>query len=220
MSYNGFFVYDGNSVQALPCSVWDFVFQSINSFQAVKVIACPNSFFNEISWCFPSLSGSGENDSRVTYSTVDGTWTYDSPGTIVRTAWLDQSTVLNPLGVDGAGLIQQHEKGNDADGQAMVCYAQSGFMKLDAGEEFTFLERIIPDAILQNSATLQFTFYFQDYPGSSVRTVGPLNYTQAGKWLVVRGRGRLVSVRIGSNDLGTFWRYGQTLGFGQSAGRR
>lgn len=223
MSYNQFFVYDGNSVQPLACPVWDKVFQNINQFQAAKIIACPNSFFNEISWCYPSASGSGENDSRVTYNGADGTWTFDPPAAIVRTAWLDQSALLNPLGVDGGGLIQQHENGNDADGTAMTSYAQTGFAKLGAGLEFTFLERIIPDAILQNGATLQFTFSFQDYPNGPVTfTKGPLNFTvaQAANYLIVRGRGRFVSIRVESNDLGSFWRLGAAIEFGQSAGRR
>lgn len=220
MSYNGFFVYDGNSIQPIPCPIWDEIFQNLNQFQTIKVIGCPNSFFNEMSWCYPSLSGSGENDSRVTLNTTDGTWTFDPPGAIIRTAWLDQSTVLNPIGIDENGIIQQHENGNDADGQPMVSYAQTGFMKLGAGEDYTFLERIIPDAILENNAALRFTFYFQNYPNGGIRTIGPLNYTQASKWLIIRGRGRLVSMKIGSSDLGSFWRYGQTLGFGQSAGRR
>jgi len=220
MSYNGFFVYDGNSVQALPCPVWDKVFKNLNQFQAAKVIACPNSFFNEMSWCYPSLDGDGENDARVTFNAIENVWTFDPPGALVRTAWLDQSALLNPLGVDGDALIQQHENGSDADGQAMVSYAQSGFMKIASGQEYTFLERMIPDAILENDATLNFTFFFQNYPNGPVRTIGPLSYTAAKKWLIIRGRGRLVSVKVGSSDLGTFWRLGECLNFGQSAGRR
>lgn len=220
MSYNGFFMYDGNSVQAIPCPVWDKVFQNLNTLQAAKVIACPNSFFNEISWCFPSATGNGENDSRVTFNPAAGTWTYDPPGAIERTAWLDQSALLNPLGVDGNGLIQQHEVGNDANGQAITCYAQTGFIKIADGWEFSFLERIIPDAILQN-ANLQFTFFFQDYPGeAALYTVGPLSFTAAVNYLIVRGRGRLMSVQVGSSDLGSFWRLGEVLMFGSVAGRR
>jgi hypothetical protein len=225
MSYNGFFVYDGNSVQPLPCSVWDKVFQNLNTLQTAKIIACPNSYFNEISWCYPSATGSGENDSRVTYNASDGSWTFDPVGAIVRTAWLDQSSLSVPLGVDGNGLIQQHEFAPDADGTAMVSYAQTGFIKIGEGQMLTFLERLIPDAILQNSenltSTLQFTLYFQDYPDTGVIfTVGPLNYTQASTYLIVRGRGRLVSVRIESTDLGSFWRLGECLMFGSPAGRR
>lgn len=224
MSYNGFFVFNGNSVQALPCSVWDKIFKNLNTTQSAKIIACPNSFFNEISWCFPSAGGTGENDTRVTYNVIDGSWSYDPLNAIVRTAWLDQSILENPLGVDGAGLIQIHESGNDADGTAMTCFAQSGFAKIAEGEEYTFLERMIPDAILQNngagSSTLQFTLFFQDYPNSPVFTVGPLNYTGAQNYLIVRGRGRLTSVRVSSNDLGSFWRLGETLLFGAPAGRR
>lgn len=224
MSFNGFFVYDGNSVQALPCSVWDEVFQNLNTLQTSKIICCPNSFFNEISFCYPSVN-SNENDSRVTYNAVDGTWTFDPPGAIVRTAWLDNSSLLNPIGIDGAGLIQVHETGNDADGTAMVSYAQTGYSKLAAGEEYTFLERLIPDALLENSGSnssiLNFTLYFQDYPNTApIYTVGPLNFTAAVNYLIVRGRGRLVSVKVGSSDVGSFWRLGEVLLFGEAAGRR
>lgn len=222
MSNNGFFVYDGNSVQALPCAVWDKVFRNIQPQQSAKIIACPNSFFNEISWCYPSGTGDGdtnENDSRVTYNAVDGTWTYDPQGAITRTTWLDQSSLYWPLGVDGNGFIQQHEAWPDNDDQPMISYAQTGFTKISNGLEYTFLERIIPDAIL-DSATLQFTFFFQNYPNGAVRTIGPLDYTTAKEWLIVRGRGRLVSVKIGSVDTGSFWRHGQTLEFGEASGRR
>jgi hypothetical protein len=101
----------------------------------------------------------------------------------------------------------------------MTCYAQSGFFKISDGLEFTFLERLIPDAILQN-ATLQITLYFQDYPQGPIFTVGPLNFTTATKYLIVRGRGRLVSVRVGSSDLGSFWRLGEMITFGSPDGRR
>lgn len=226
MSYNGFFVYDGNSVQPLPCSVWDKVFKNINTLQAVKIIACPNSFFNEISWCFPSVaseSGNGENDTRVTYNAIDGTWTYDPTGAIQRSAWLDQSSLLNPLGIDQNMLIQQHEFGNDADGAVMVTYAQTGFIKIAAGQEYTFLERLIPDAVLSSGATLQFTFTVQNYtagPYAAPYTVGPLSFTAAVSYLITRVRGRFVSITVGSSDLGSFWRLGECIEIGAPAGRR
>lgn len=218
MSFNSFFVYDGNSVQALPCAVWDEIFRNINKLQVAKIIACPNSFFNEMSWSYPSAD-SDENDSRVTYNSVDGTWTFDPPAAIVRTAWLDQSSLLNPLGVDGNGLLQQHEVGTDDDTQAMVSYAQTGFFKIADGLDFTFIERLIPDALL-SSCTLQITMYFQDYPGSTPFIVGPLNFTSAVNYLIVRGRGRFVSLRFESSDEGSFWRLGEPLYFGSKAGRR
>lgn len=219
VSYNGFFVYDGNSVQPLSCPVWDKIFRNLNTLQQAKVILCPNSYFGEFSVCYPSAN-STENDSRVTCNPVDGTWTFDPPGAIVRTAWLDQSSLSVPIGVDQNGLVQQHEFGTDNDDVAMVSYAQTGFFKIADGLEYTFIERLIPDAILQ-SATLQITLYFQDYPGTGpIYTVGPLTYTQASTYLIARGRGRLVSIRIGSSDLGSFWRLGEMIYFGNTAGRR
>lgn len=216
MSQNNFFVYDGNSVQPLACTVWDKVFQNLNIAQAQKIIAAPNSFFNEISFFFPSNTGTGEIDSYVKYNAALGVWDY---GTLVRTAWMDQSSLPYPVGVDGVGLLQRHELGNDADGIAMDCFAQTGWFKISEGTMYTFIERLIPDFIYE-SATLKLTLQFQDYPNSPISSVGPLTAVQATRYLIVRGRGRLVNIKVESNDLGSFWRLGEILYSGSPAGRR
>lgn len=216
MSQNNFFIYDGNSVQPLPCTVWDKVFQNLNIAQVQKIIAAPNSFFNEISFYWPSNDGDGEIDSYVKYNAALGVWDY---GSLVRTAWMDQSSLPYPVGVDSAGLLQRHEFGNDADGVAMDCFAQTGWFKISEGTLYTFLERIIPDFVYEN-ATLLLTLYFQDYPNSPIQTIGPLSATEMTRYLIVRGRGRLVSIKVESNDVGSFWRLGEILYSGAPAGRR
>lgn len=216
MSQSNFFVYDGNTVQSLPCTVWDRVFQNINLAQVQKVIAAPNSFFNEISFYYPSNDGEGEVDSYVKYNAALGCWDY---GSLVRTAWLDQSSLPYPIGVDEAGLIQRHEFGVDADGTAMNTFAQTGWFKISDGTLYTFIERLIPDFVYEN-ATMLLTLYFQDYPNAPITTIGPLTATEAIRYLIVRGRGRLASIKIESNDLGSFWRLGEILYSGAPSGRR
>lgn len=216
LSGSGFFKYDGNSLKNLPCSVWDIIFNNINDLQGMKTICAPNSAFNEISWYYASNTGNGEIDSYVKYNEVDGVWDY---GTLIRTAWLDQSTWGNAIGVDGVGLMQQHETSNDADGTAIDSWAQSGDMKIEGGTLYTFLERVIPDFVYSGGNTVLLTFYFKNYPNGTIYTVGPLNATEAVNYLVVRGRGRLISVKIQSNDLGSFWRLGQILYSGSPDGQ-
>ena len=217
MSQNNFFVYDGNSVQILPCSVWDIVFKNLNLAQVQKIIAAPNSFFNEISFFFPSNTGDGEIDSYVKFNAGLGVWDY---GSLVRTAWLDQTSLPYPVGVDESALLQRHEFGNDADGVAMDSFAQTGWFKISEGTDYTFIERLIPDFIYDNNATLQITMQFQDYPNAPITSIGPLTATEATRYLIVRGRGRLANIKFQSTDLGSFWRQGQTLYSGAKAGRR
>lgn len=221
MSYHGFFYYDGNSVQKLPCPVWDNVFNNLNIMQAQKIIAAPNSYFGEISFFYPSNTGDGEIDSYVKFNSVDDCWDY---GSLARTAWMDQSSFLSPVGVDLGGLLQQHEVSNDADGTAMNSWAQTGWFDISSGTLYTFLERLIPDFIYQNGtgvlATIKLTLYFADYPNQIKQTIGPLTATQAIPYLIVRGRGRLVSIKIESADTGSFWRLGEILYSGSSSGRR
>lgn len=215
MSFNGFFIYDGNSVQPLPCSIWDKIFQNINKFQAQKILAAPNSYFNEMWFFWASASGNGEIDSYAKICMIDGSWDY---GSLIRTAWLDQSSYLSPIGVDGNGMLQQHELGNDADGVAMDSFAETGWFKIAQGTEYTFLERLIPDFIYQ-SATLKITLTFANYPNGPQFVRSNLTATQATQYLIVRGRGRLVKIKIESNDLGSFWRLGEILYSGAPDGR-
>lgn len=52
MGAEEFYVYAG-SVQRLPCSVRDYVFNDINSDQLEKVTAGLNSAFAEVTWFYP-----------------------------------------------------------------------------------------------------------------------------------------------------------------------
>ena len=58
------------------------------------------------------------------------------------------------------------------------------------------------------NATVKLTFYVADYPGQTPSAYGPYSLTQATTYVTPRFRGRLVSVKIESQDIGSFWRIG------------
>lgn len=214
-SKDGFFMFSNGAITPIPCAVWDKFYGNLNTDQVDKVTAAPNSSFNEGGWYFPSASGSGENDSNVRININDGSWTYDE-GTdsqsYIRTAWYDQSVVGQPIGVDLSGLIQQHETSVDADGVAITSKARTGWFKLQNGEAYISIERIIPDFVLQGTnASVTMTLYVVDYPWETPRTCGPYTVTANTKYFIVRGRGRLASVEVECNAMGTFWRMGSPL---------
>lgn len=216
MSQNEFFVANGTTVQVLPCSVWDIVFRNLNTFQKDKITCAVNSYFNEIAWYFPSLSGSGENDTYVKYNSVSQTWDY---GSLARTAWFDQSVYGSPMGTDTTGLIQQHETTPDADGIAMLPLATTGWFKMSEGSIYMFLERLIGDFIYDGNATMQVTVQTVNYPNDTPNSI-TFNVTSATEYNIIRLRGRLARISIQSSDVGSFWRLGNILTLTSPGGRR
>lgn len=220
-SHDNFYVFDGNTVQPLECTVWDKFFQNINTQQLDKVWAWVNSAFNEIWWFYPS-AGSTEVDSYVKYSVTYKCWDY---GSLARTTGVDRNVYGAPLACDTNGYIQQHETGYDADGQPMLPFVQSGFFSIANGTFFTVVERLVPDFVMEGGTApnnrVFVTFLLQDFPTDPIFTYGPYQWSPTGPpYNVVRGRGRVAAIRISSSDLGVFWRLGAVRYSGSAGGRR
>jgi hypothetical protein len=210
MSQSQFFAFAGDGVKSLPCTVWDFIFQQLDTDYVDKIRAAPNSRFNEITWYFPTQSGGGEVDAYVKYSLSTGGWDF---GYLSRTAWIDQSVLGPPIGGASSGLIFQHETSPNADGQPMASSFQTGYFTLQDGDLLSFIDQVWPDFKWgyyngAQNAELLMTFYVADYPGQTPRVHGPYKMSQVTQYITPRLRGRLVSIKFESNDVDTFWRIG------------
>ncbi len=210
MGQSQFFTLSGGGVQPLQCPIWDVIFQDLDAQYVDRIRCAPNSRFGEVSWFFPTVGSGGIPNRYVKYNTLIGQWDY---GDLARTAWLDQSVLGAPIGAGQDRLIFQHETSTDADGTAMNSYLQTGYFALQDGDVQTFVDQLWPDMKWgyydgTQSANVKITFYVADYPGQSPRVHGPYNVTQATQFITPRLRGRLVSIKIESNDVGSFWRLG------------
>lgn len=216
MSQNQFFAMPaGGGPTPLPCSVWDVVFQNLNTANVYKIRAGANSAFNEVWWHYPSAaSANGENDSYVKYNLVERVWDYGQLPT-GRSAWIDQSVLGSPLGADPTGLIFQHEQGYDGDGAALSPYLTTGYWVIGEGEEFSFVDQVIPDFTYGTASGAQtaspvVTLFSVDYPNGPVTTYGPYAVNASVSQIATRLRGRQMAMQIGSQDAGSFWRIGRT----------
>lgn len=221
MGLNNIYVLDNNGVSSLPCSVWDYVFQNINTSYTNRVRCAVNSMFNEVTWYFPSATSTGENDSYIRYNQTEGTWDY---GTLQRNAWIDSTALGNPIGTDNQ-LIYQHELTNDADTTPIQSSFQTGYWTIAEGEELVFVDFFVPDMkfgkySLPKTAQVEMTLSAVDYVGDTPRTYGPFTFTSTTRYLNPRLRGRYMSMTIDSNDLGSFWRIGAIKYRYNSVGRR
>jgi hypothetical protein len=225
MGPSNFYSYTGGGVQVIPCPVWDFVFQNLNTAFIHNVRAMPNTPFNEVGWAFPSkASASGENDSYVKMNITEpgAPWDY---GLLPRSAWIDQTVLGPPIGAIPAGTIYQHEIGNDADGQPIVWSWTTGYFRLAEGEIYAFIDRIQPDFKFGTSggaqtATIQMSFNVTNYSGDPPTVYGPYTVTQATEFITTRFRGGLMSITVSGSDLGSFSRLGYVRYRWREDGRR
>ena len=134
-------------------------------------------------------------------------------GNLGRTAWINESVLGPPIGASTDYWIYQHETSTDADGAPMDSYFQTGYFAMTDGELKMFVDQVWPDMKWgyynqAQSAVVKLTFNVADYPGQNARVFGPYTMTKETTFLTPRFRGRLVSFKIESNDIGSFWRIG------------
>ena len=219
MGRSEFYVYSG-AVQRLPCMVRDYVFSDINENQLEKINGALNTEHSEVWWFYPSAS-SDEVDKYVVYNYSEQVWYY---GILGRTAWMDRGIFDFPIAANVDGYLYEHEFGfNDGTtnpASAIDSYIQSSPIDIGDGEQFMFINKMIPDVDFRNStATLpevDLTIDMKNVPdgtytqestkGFVSTKVAPVsNRTEQ---LFFRLRGRQMRFKISSDELSVTWRLG------------
>lgn len=230
MSRDAFWMYSNGVVQRLQCDVWDVIIKNLNNSKDTSgnylyfghIRGAANSGYDEVMFHFPSqASTSGENDSWVKFNPVTGEWDYSlsvpqqgmvGSTPINVTAWLDNNIFGHPissmLALPGAtsSIIQQHEMGMDANGQAINWMIQTGFFMLSDGEDKVFVDFMIPDFRWRRwqqpqsvSAQVQITLYTAEWPDDPEDQwvpYGPFIVTNATGGIEPRCRGRYFFAQI------------------------
>jgi hypothetical protein len=222
MSKDAFFVFDG-TVKKLPCTVQDYVFEDINIAQAFAVNVGINTQFNEVTWYYASFSSDYVNR-FVTYNYLENVW---SIGSLARTAWRDIGTFENPLGAQYLPLDEEptltpiygltpgrthlfnQEDGVDANGEPIESYIYSGYFDIGDGDQVLFMKRFIPD-FKRQTGNLTVRLLLRLYPqtGATPSSLDPYIITPTTDKVDTRARGRQIQLRIESDDLGGWWRFG------------
>jgi len=221
MGQENFYLYDGR-IQAIPCTVRDYVFGDMNNQQSFKFHAGSIASQTEIWWYYCS-SGSTEIDRYVVYNYGQQVWYY---GTLVRTAWNDRASGLRsfPQATGTDNYLYDHENGLDdySTGSAVAinAFVESSDFDIGDGQQFMLVNRILPDLSFSGSTAgspaALFTVRSRDFSGDKF-TVSPSDtvvrtatspveqYTDK---IDLRARGRQISVRIENTAAGVKWRLG------------
>ena len=167
MGNNGFFSFDG-TVNTLPCSVEDYVYDDIDTTKGQQICAGINNLFTEVIWWYPTAN-STFNDRYVVYNYGQdnanlpmGNWYTATNTNSIRTTWIDSlvypkpyataynssSTGTFPVIVGETGLGQtvlfEHEVGTDQinpDGSttALTSFVESFSFSLQKDQSEVFL---------------------------------------------------------------------------------
>jgi hypothetical protein len=194
MSNNGFFAFDG-TVNSLPCSVEDYVFDDVDTTKGQQVCAGLNNLFTEVIWWYPS-AGSDFNNRSVAYNYGEakqpplGTWYTNTNTNFNRTSWMDTliypqpyATAFDSTGTGTFPVVQgqsglgkttyyAQEAGNDQvnpDGSTttLESFIQSFSFSLqaDQSEVFLAMRRFLPNFKVLTGNS-QVTIGVTDYPAT------------------------------------------------------
>ena len=207
MDQENFYIYTGQ-VEALPCSVLKYVFDDVNIDQSRKFFAASNRMFNEVMWFYVS-SDATEIDRYVKFNYGEGSWDI---GTLSRTAWIDRGIHANPRAI-GSTVVYLHENGQNDDGSAMDSFIESGDFDIGDGEQFSFINKIIPDIEIvstDSEATVDYVIKTRNFPGDSLITNSTSSVTSTTTQSFTRARARQTVLRIQSSSLDLGWTLGDT----------
>ena len=196
MGNNGFFSFDG-TVNTLPCSVEDYVYDDCDTTKGQQVAAGINNLFTEVVWWYPT-QGSDFNNRYVVYNYGQnnaqlpmGNWYTGVNTNSIRTTWIDSLVYPKPyataynssnngsfpevLGQSGLGqsIFFEHETGNDQinpDGSTttLTSFIESFSFSLQKDQSEVFLAM---RRFLPNFKTLvgnnQVTISVKDFPADN-----------------------------------------------------
>lgn len=206
-----FYVY-GGTVERLPCTVRDYVFNSINEDQAAKTFASLNSENSEVWWFYPSAD-SAVTDRYVVYNYLEKAWYY---GSLTRTAWTDRGVLDLPIAASTDGYLYFHENGFD-DGSTnpaspIEAYIQSSPVDIGEGDRFMFISRMLPDWTFRNSSnptpTADITVDVRNFQRAGYTASSTHEISEDTTQLFFRLRGRQMRFKIASDQAGVTWRLG------------
>jgi hypothetical protein len=231
MGQDKFYKYDGR-VQTLRCDLRQFIYNDINRAQFSQIFCNTNEGFNEV-WWFYCTQNSTTIDRYVVYNYAEDIWYY---GSMARTAWLDSSLRNYPVAATYANNLVYQENGVDdgtlATPLPILASITTSQFDIGDGHNMAFVWRMLPDLTfrgstdgttpsvtmqllpLQNSGSgyndplslggtdvlaSQAVTATQTYPIDLDTFTGQLN---------IRIRGRQMSMRMFSYQLGTQWQLG------------
>ena len=173
-----FWVFAGGAPEPLFCSGTKWIFENLAPIQHDLVQCWHNATNKEVWWEWPDKRDETNEVSRyAAYNYSTGKWFYGYRTGHVRTAIGETRAGGFPLGAGTDGYLYYHEKGDSADGAALIAQIEAGHFDMGDGNTLHEISGVQPDAQGQ-SGSFTMTFYgYEKNAQSSPETAGPVTIT-------------------------------------------
>jgi hypothetical protein len=229
MSRAGFHSYNGR-YEDIECEIERYIREDVN-WDMSDIITCGSNIADqEVIWFYPSGS-SVTCDKYVVYNYGQQLFYF---GTLERSVWIDDEFGGVPMAASIDGYLYQHETGVvDEDGEALEAYIESAPLELNEGDDFIFLNKLIPDITFietgaeVTSPSVTMTLTARNSPGGAVFGDQAKTVTRSASgtveeftaWKSVRIRGRSFIFRV-DNASAASWRLGRNRVWGRLDGKK
>lgn len=200
---DGFWMFDGVSVQPVSCPIWDWIEERINKaqsrYKSVMLSIKPKS---ELWWFFVGGDGNSENNYLVIFNYKTSNW---SMGNFGRSCGVSSPNDPNPVLGIGTSLYK-HESGFLYDGAASRPWAETFTLNINRGTSIATIMRMLPEMIGDKS-TVQYRFIKRNNPTSGPEVESSAKLIKDNGYVDVRETARDMRLRIemvGSSD----WSHG------------
>ena len=158
ISIEGFWLWDGNAVNVVPCPVWDAISARMDFGRTVSESCVVNNASRGEVWWFWVDGSLGSANSR--YVALDYRAKVWMPGLLSRTCGLSYGNDRNPLMSDGY-KVWKHETGLVYPEAVSMPYLESQTINVGGGENWITISKILPD-IMGDRTALAFRLALND----------------------------------------------------------
>ena len=154
MSNNGFFSFDG-TVNTLPCSVEDYVYDDFDTTKGQQVNAGINNLYTEVTWWYPTQGSEfnnryvvfnyGQNNAQVPM----GNWYTGTNSNSIRTTWVDSLVYPQPYAT---------AYNSSATGNFPVVVGEAGL-----GQSVFFEQEVGTDQVNPDGSTTTLTSFVESF---------------------------------------------------------
>jgi hypothetical protein len=194
-SIDGVWLYDGTNARAIPCAIWDFIFEKTDVPSSRFHAACVHMINKgEVWWFFASLDIplNSENGRYACYDYRSKIW---NMGKLSRSCGFVYANDRYPVMSDGTN-VWKHEIGFSYPDVTEMPWIESFNLTPNGGENWITLNKILPDVKGDPDALRWSVYKTNDRNGYKPEVRSPLRKKNEFGWVDIRETARDMRLRI------------------------